>query len=52
VSSIALGPDAAALTYRARASRGDADHEAMVSSVYTRRDGPWQLTVHHQTPTV
>jgi hypothetical protein len=47
---IGLGSDAAALTYRARASRDDAPYEAMVSSVYTRRDGAWQLTVHHQTP--
>jgi hypothetical protein len=50
VAIVPLGAAAAALTYRARATRGDEPYEAMVSSVYVRGDDGWQLAVHHQTP--
>ncbi|GAA4897717.1 nuclear transport factor 2 family protein [Streptomonospora salina] len=47
-----LGPDTAALVYRARAHRGGADavFTALMSSVYTRRDGAWRLVLYQQTP--
>jgi hypothetical protein len=46
-----LGPDTRLLCYAATARReGDADHSALVSSVYVRRDGAWQLAFHQQSP--
>lgn len=50
VTIIELTSEAAAVTYAAQATRGDDAYEAMVSSVYARRDGQWQLVLHHQTP--
>ncbi|KII00502.1 hypothetical protein LP52_01400 [Streptomonospora alba] len=52
VRLVAVGPDEAALVYRARAHRGSADSEfvALMSSVYTRRDGAWRLALYQQTP--
>jgi len=51
---IGLGPDSAALAYRARAHRGIGESAvtftALMSSVYTRRHGAWQLAVYQQTP--
>lgn len=48
--AVPLAEGAAAITYAARATRGDEIYEAMVSSVYARRDGTWKLAVHQQTP--
>lgn len=47
-----LGPDAAVLSYHARAQRGDggAAYTALVSSAYVRREGAWKIAFHHQTP--
>jgi uncharacterized protein (TIGR02246 family) len=43
--------DAAVVTYRATAQRaGEKAYEALMSSVYARRDGRWQLLLHQQTP--
>jgi uncharacterized protein (TIGR02246 family) len=50
VEVVALHPDAAVLTYTATADRDGEEHRAAVSSAYARRDGRWQLVVHHQTP--
>jgi hypothetical protein len=50
---IELGGDSAALPYTGRASRDDGEppFEALMSSVYTRRDGGWRLALYQQTPT-
>jgi len=46
-----LGDDVASITYQATARRDDeSDYSAMVTSVYARRNGKWQLMVHQQTP--
>ncbi|HXV71335.1 MAG TPA: nuclear transport factor 2 family protein [Acidimicrobiia bacterium] len=51
-SVVDLGDDVASITYRAMARRDDeSDYSAMVTSVYARRNGEWQLMVHQQTPT-
>ena len=43
----------AILTYRARAVRGDTErYQALVSSVYVRRDGAWKLAFHQQTQNI
>ena len=47
---VSLGADSALLTYRWRSSRGDESYEALMSSVYVRRDGEWKLALHQQTP--
>ena len=46
------GDDSAALvTYRAKAQRvGEPEYEAVMSSVYVRRDGRWLLLLHQQSP--
>ncbi len=39
------------LAYRASATRDDGSgYAAVVTSVYGRHDGDWQLTVHQQSP--
>jgi hypothetical protein len=48
--AIELGPDAAALVYTARASRGGEPYVAAVTTVYRRRAGGWELVLHQQTP--
>ena len=48
--ALPLGGDAALLTYRWRSRRGDDVYAAVMSSVYVRRDGRWQLVLHQQTP--
>jgi hypothetical protein len=50
---IELGGDSAALLYTGRASRDDGEppFEALMSSVYTRRNGGWRLALYQQTPT-
>jgi hypothetical protein len=41
----------AALVYTGTASRGDGDQfHALMSSIYTRRQGRWQLALYQQTP--
>ena len=46
------GDDNAALvTYQAKAQRaGQPEYEAVMSSVYVRRDGRWLLLLHQQSP--
>ncbi|WP_308291786.1 nuclear transport factor 2 family protein [Microbacterium jejuense] len=49
---IPLGDDHAILVYTGRATR-DGDEPpfvALMSSVYTRRDGAWRLALYQQTP--
>ena len=50
---VRLGDDDAILVYTGRASRGGDEPEfvALMSSVYTRRDGDWRLALYQQTPT-
>jgi hypothetical protein len=48
--TVELTPDSALLTYRWRSRRGDSPYAAVMSSVYTRRDGAWRLVLHQQTP--
>jgi hypothetical protein len=51
VSTLALGGDAAAVTYRVRAQRGDQDvYTALVASTFVRVAGRWRLALHQQTP--
>lgn len=45
-----LGAGSAAVTYRARARRGDAAYEALFASIYVRRGDGWRLALHQQTP--
>ncbi len=45
-----LGEDAAVVTYRVRAQRGDFDYRALLSSTYVRTDDDWRMAVHQQTP--
>lgn len=49
---IDLEGDNLILVYTGRASRGDGEAEfaALMSSVYTRRDGRWRLRLYQQTP--
>ncbi|MCR2783912.1 MULTISPECIES: nuclear transport factor 2 family protein [unclassified Microbacterium] len=48
---VELGPDAAAFVYRGRAFRasGGPPFDAVMSSVYVRREGTWRLAVYQQT---
>ena len=49
---LALSAEAVAIHYRATARREGqaAPYEALVTSVYVRRQGEWTLAVHQQTP--
>lgn len=49
---IDLDEDHAILVYTGRAWRGDDEPEfqALMSSVYARRDGQWRLKLYQQTP--
>ena len=48
---VAADDNAALVTYRARAQRfGEAEYEAVMSSVYVRRRGRWRLLLHQQSP--
>ena len=48
---VPLGPDAAALVYTTRATRGgDPAYHAAITSVYRRTAGAWRLVLHQQTP--
>jgi uncharacterized protein (TIGR02246 family) len=45
-------PDSAVVTYRAAAERPrQKPYEALMTTVYARRDGRWQMILHQQTPT-
>lgn len=47
-----LGDDVASISYTAAGRRdGEPDYSAVVTSVYAKRNGEWQLMVHQQTPT-
>jgi hypothetical protein len=48
---IEVSEDTAILVYTGRASRGEGApaFHALMSSVYTRRDGQWRLTLYQQT---
>jgi hypothetical protein len=51
VRTVELSPDTVALVYRATGRRsGQDEYTALVTSVYARRDGQWQLVLHQQTP--
>lgn len=49
---IEISQTVAALVYRTSARRANDDHDydAVISSVYVRRRGDWQLILHQQTP--
>jgi hypothetical protein len=48
---IEVGDDGAAISYRFSGRRGtDFAYEALLSSVYVRRDDRWQMVLHQQTP--
>jgi hypothetical protein len=48
---VALSGTSAALSYRFSGRRGaDFSYEALMSSVYVRRDDGWKLALHQQTP--
>ncbi len=47
-----LDNNAATITYRADAHRDGQPSRAMVTSVYSRTTGTWQLMVHQQTELV
>jgi hypothetical protein len=50
VRAVDLTPDAAALVYRAHGVRdGQPPYDVLVTSVYVRRGGVWQLVLHQQT---
>ncbi len=49
VRMLDLSHDVAALCYRATASRETHEYSALISSVYTRTNGRWMLTLHQQT---
>jgi hypothetical protein len=50
-SLVELGDDAAALVYRADATRVGADpYAALITSTYRREGGRWKLALHQQTP--
>ncbi len=44
-----LGDTAATISYRADADRQGQPYRAMVTSVYSRATGAWQMVVHQQT---
>jgi len=48
---VELDDDNAVLLYTGRATRGDEPtFHALMSSVYTRREGRWRLALYQQTP--
>jgi hypothetical protein len=47
---VPLTDDSAILTYRWSSRRGDETYQALMSSVYVKRDGEWKLALHQQTP--
>jgi uncharacterized protein (TIGR02246 family) len=52
VRVIEATPDSAIVAYRAEAQRpGRPPYEAVMTTVYARRDGRWQMILHQQSPT-
>jgi hypothetical protein len=49
-SAVALGSDAALVTYTFTARRADQEYRALLSSAYVRREGGWRMAFHQQTP--
>lgn len=47
---IEVDEQTAALVYEARASRGDDQFHALMSTVYTRFMGQWRIALYQQTP--
>ncbi|QEC49764.1 nuclear transport factor 2 family protein [Baekduia soli] len=48
---VALGDDHALLSYRFTGRRtAQVGYEALMTSLYVRRDGTWRLALHQQTP--
>ncbi len=48
---VQLTDDSAALVYRVKAQRdGQPEFAGLVTSVYVKRAGRWQLALHQQTP--
>jgi hypothetical protein len=51
VRVVQAGADVGVVVYRARARRRDQpQYAAVMSSLYSRRDGVWRLVLHQQTP--
>jgi hypothetical protein len=49
--SVALGSDAASISYRVVARRDfDVEYQALVASIYRRHGDSWRLVVHQHTP--
>lgn len=44
------GDDGAVVTYRAIGKRGAMEYDAMMTTVYARRDGGWRVLLHQQSP--
>lgn len=44
-----LGQEAAIVSYRAHARRGDHTYEAVIGSVYSLHGGRWKMLFHQQT---
>jgi len=49
-SVVLLTDDSAVLTYTWRSTRGETRYDAVMSTVYVRRDGGWKVALHQQTP--
>lgn len=49
VRVVPLGAEAAALVYRARARRPDAELDALMASTYVMQEGEWRLALFQQT---
>jgi len=51
VHVLAVGAEGGIITYRAVATRAGAfTYDALMTSVYAKRDGAWRLVLHQQTP--
>jgi hypothetical protein len=48
--TVELTPDSVVLTYRWSSRRGDETYQALMSTVYVKRDGDWKVALHQQTP--
>lgn len=51
VHVLPIGAEGGIVTYRAVAERaGGSTYDALMTSVYAKRDGAWRLVLHQQTP--
>jgi hypothetical protein len=51
VHVLPVGAEGGIITYRAVAKRaGESTYDALMTSVYAKRDGAWRLVLHQQTP--